>query len=137
MIRMIQSKSAGHAKAYFSDALVKSDYYASDQELAGYWQGKLADRIGLSGHTSKDGFFALCENRHPTTGKHLTPITKEERRIGYDINFHCPKSVSLLHVFSGDDHILTAFQEAVTETMKEIEGDAQTRIRRGGVYDDR
>lgn len=134
---MIQSKSAGHAKAYFSDALVKSDYYASDQELAGYWQGRLADRIGLSGHTSKDGFFALCENRHPKTGKRLTPITKEERRIGYDINFHCPKSVSLLHVFSGDDHILTAFQEAVTETMKEIEGDAQTRIRRGGVYDDR
>lgn len=137
MIRMIQSKSAGHAKAYFSDALVKSDYYTSDQELAGYWQGKLADRIGLSGHTSKDGFFALCENQHPHTGDHLTPRTKEERTTGYDINFHCPKSVSLLHVFSKDDHILTAFQEAVTDTMKEIETDSRTRVRQGGVYDDR
>ncbi|EPB65412.1 conjugative relaxase domain protein, partial [Ancylostoma ceylanicum] len=134
---MIQSKSAGHAKAYFSDALAKSDYYTSDQELAGYWQGKLADRIGLSGHSSKDGFFALCENRHPHTGAPLTPRTKEERTTGYDINFHCPKSVSLLHVFSKDDHILTAFQEAVTDTMKEIEADSQARVRQGGIYDDR
>lgn len=137
MIRMIQSKSAGHAKAYFSDALSKSDYYNSDQELAGYWQGKLAERMGLSGHTSKDGFFMLCENKHPQTGDHLTPRTREERTTGYDINFHCPKSVSLLHVFSGDDHILTAFQEAVTETMQEIEADSQTRVRQAGVYDDR
>lgn len=134
---MIQSKSAGHAKAYFSDALSKSDYYASDQELAGYWQGKLADRIGLSGHTSKDGFFALCENRDPNTGDHLTPRTKEERTTGYDINFHCPKSVSLLHVFSGDDAILNVFQEAVTDTMREIEADSQGRVRRGGVSVDR
>ena len=33
MIRMIQSRSAGHAKAYFADALSKSDYYLNDQEL--------------------------------------------------------------------------------------------------------
>jgi hypothetical protein len=35
MIRMIQSRAPEQAKAYFSDALVKSDYYVSDQELAG------------------------------------------------------------------------------------------------------
>src|ERR1700743_1359355 len=135
MIRMIQSQSAGHAKAYFSDALLKSDYFVSDQELAGHWQGRLAARLGLSGATTKDGFFALCENHHPMTGDPLTPRTKEERTTGYDINFHCPKSVSLLHVFAKDDDILKAFQESVTETMQSIEADSKTRVRQGGVYD--
>ncbi len=137
MIRMIQSRSAGHAKAYFADALSKSDYYTSDQELAGYWQGRLAARLGIDGLISKESFFALCENLHPVSGDPLTPRTKDERTTGYDINFHCPKSVSVLHVFAGDDHILEAFRESVADTMKAIEQDAKTRVRRGGVYDDR
>jgi len=137
MIRMIQSKAAGHAKAYFSDALSKSDYYVSDQEMAGYWQGKLAGRMGLKGATTKEAFFALCENTNPATGEPLTPRTKEERTTGYDINFHCPKSVSVLHVLSKDDHILTAFKESVSETMQAIEADSKTRVRKNGTYDDR
>lgn len=137
MIRMIQSKSAGHAKAYFSDELSKSDYYVSDQELAGNWHGQLARRLGLEGTTTKEAFFALCENRHPETGQSLTPRTRDDRTTGYDINFHCPKSVSVLHVLSGDDHILKAFRDSVTETMLEIEADAKTRVRKNGQYADR
>lgn len=137
MIRMIQSKSAGQAKDYFTAALSKSDYYTNDQELAGFWQGKLAERLGLSGATSKEDFFALCENHHPQTGEPLTPRTKENRTTAYDINFHCPKSVSVLHVLSQDDHILTAFQDSVTETMQAIEKDAKTRVRLDGRHEDR
>lgn len=109
----------------------------SDQELPGFWQGKLAERLGIEGATSKEAFFALCENRHPETGASLTPRQREERTTGYDINFHCPKSVSILHAFAQDDHILKAFQESVTETMKVIEAASQTRVRRDGVYEDR
>ena len=134
---MIESRSAGHAKAYFSDALSKSDYYVSDQELAGVWQGRLAERLGLSGFATKEAFFALCENTNPVTGKNLTPRTREDRRTGYDINFHCPKSVSLLHAFAGDHHILDAFRESVAETMTAIEADAKTRVRKGGKDADR
>lgn len=137
MIRMIQSTSAGHAKAYFSDALAKSDYYLSDQELPGIWQGKLAARLGLSGQADKDAFFALCENRHPATGDPLTPRTNAVRRIGYDINFHCPKSVSVLHALAKDDHILNAFEESVTETMQRMEADMQTRVRKDGKDENR
>lgn len=137
MIRMVQSKSAGQAKAYFSDALAKSDYYISDQELAGVWQGKLATRLGLHGVVEKVAFFALCENRQPGTNNHLTPRTKEDRRTGYDINFHCPKSVSLMHVLSGNQDILKAFQNSVTDTMIKIERDAKTRVRKDGQQDDR
>ncbi len=137
MIRMVQSKSAGHAKAYFSDALAKSDYFISDQELPGIWQGKLCARLGLTHETSRDDFFALCENTHPRTGGRLTPRTREERRIGYDINFHCPKSVSILHAFARDEHILTAFRDSVSETMRAIEQDAKARVRKDKTYDDR
>lgn len=137
MIRMVQSKSAAQAKNYFRDALIKSDYYLDDQELNGTFQGKLAERLGITGAASKEVFFALCENRHPYTGDKLTPRTKDNRTTGYDINFHCPKSVSILHVLSKDDHILEAFRDSVTRTMQDIEAASKVRARKGGTYADR
>ncbi len=134
---MIQSSSAAHAKAYFSQNLEKADYYINDQELNGQIQGKLAERLGLEGAASKEVFFALCENTDPLTGQPLTPRTKEQRTTGYDINFHCPKSVSIIHALSKDDHIIKAFENAVRVTMQDIESDALTRIRKEGQYDDR
>ena len=134
---MIQSTSAGHAKAYFSEALSKADYYLEDQELNGRIQGKLAERLGVTGTANKETFFAFCENVNPATGQPLTARTKDERTTGYDLNFHCPKSVSIVHALSKDDHILTAFQECVTETMRDIEADSKTRVRKGATYDDR
>lgn len=137
MIRMIQSSSAGQAKAYFSDALVKSDYFVNDQELQGRFEGRIAKRLGITGMATKERFFALCENKQPITGKALTPRTKEERTTGYDINFHCPKSVSIIHALSKDNHIMELFQSSVRATMQDIEADAQTRIRKDGTYADR
>lgn len=137
MIRMIQSKSAQQAKTYFSDALVKADYYLDDQEMKGIFQGRLAERLGLGKDASKEQFYALCENRHPGTGAPLTPRTKDERTVGYDINFHCPKSVSIVHALSKDGHILEAFQKSVTETMQAIEADSKGRVRKNGSYRDR
>ena len=137
MIRMIQSKSAAQAKSYFAEALQKADYYLSDQELNGTYRGSLAMELGLSGPATKEGFFALCDNRHPHTGAQLTPRTKEERTTGYDINFHCPKSVSIVHALSKDDHVLEAFRQSVLETMAAIESDAKTRVRTGNTNENR
>lgn len=137
MLRMIQSVSSAQAKSYYSDALLKSDYYLEDQELGGYFGGKLADRMGLNGKASKADFFALCENRNPLTREQLTPRTDVNRTTGYDINFHVPKSVSMAHVLSKDDHILRAFQQSVQETMQEIEADSKTRVRKKGAYANR
>ncbi|AYQ36143.1 conjugative relaxase [Runella sp. SP2] len=134
---MIQSSSAAHAKAYFSEALAKADYYINDQELSGRIEGKLAERLGVTGKATKEAFFALCENTHPLTGEPLTARTKDERTTGYDINFHCPKSVSILHALSKDDHLLEAFRQSVQATMLDIEADAKTRVRKNNTYDDR
>lgn len=137
MIRMIQNNSAQQAKDYFNDSLAMADYYLDGQELNGNIQGKLAERLGIACPTTKETFFSLCENIHPKTGKPLTPRTKEGRRTGYDINFHCPKSLSILHALSKDDHLLKAFERSVLETMQDMEADAQTRIRAQGQNEDR
>jgi conjugative relaxase-like TrwC/TraI family protein len=134
---MIPSMSAGHAKAYFSEALDKADYYLSDQELAGRMQGKLAERLKLTGPVTKEVFHALCDNIDPNNGKALTPRTRENRVTGYDISFSTPKSISVLHGLSNDDHILTVFQNAVDATMADIERDSKTRVRQHGTNEDR
>jgi conjugative relaxase-like TrwC/TraI family protein len=130
MIRMIQSRSASRAKKYFNDALIKSDYYINNAELPGAFQGRLVERLNLTEEISKFQFHALCENINPQTGDRLTSRNHQQRTVGYDINFHCPKSVSILHVLSKDNHILDAFRNSVRETMAIIEKNSQTRVRK-------
>jgi len=59
----------------------------------------------------------------------LTPRTVQDRRVGYDISFHAPKSVSILYALGKDDRVIEVFRQAVNETMIDLEIDMQTRIR--------
>ncbi len=137
MLRITQSKSAEQAKSYYVDGLSREDYYREGQELAGRWQGRGAELLGLEGEVTSDGFFDLSENRDPATGERLTPRTKDNRTVGYDFNFHAPKSVSAMYAHTGDERIVTALRGAVGETMREIETEMQTRVRMGGVQEQR
>jgi conjugative relaxase-like TrwC/TraI family protein len=133
MLRIIQNVSAAGAKSYYSTA----DYYTEGQELAGQWRGKGAARLGLVGEVDRASWEALCDNRDPQTGVPLTLRTKDNRTIGYDFNFHVPKSVSVLYGLTKDERILEAFREAVGETMRDMESEMQTRVRKGGRQEDR
>ena len=133
MLRIVQARSAAQAQSYYAH----SDYYAEGQELAGVWRGRGADRLGLSGVVEKHQFDALCDNRHPATGEQVTAARRGDRTVGYDFNFHAPKSLSLLHALTDDPALLAAFRESVDETMRLIEADAQARVRKGGVEADR
>ncbi len=133
MLRIIQNTSAAGAKSYYSSA----DYYSEGQELVGVWKGKGAQRLGLSGTIDPKDWDALCDNRHPETHEKLTLRQKKPRRVGYDFNFHVPKSLSLLYGITRDERLLDAFRSSVDETMIDIESEMKTRVRTGGRNEDR
>ncbi|QOJ17867.1 MAG: relaxase domain-containing protein [Phycisphaeraceae bacterium] len=133
MLRIIQNNSPDRARSYYSTA----DYYVEGQELVGVWKGKGAARLGLCGNVGREEWDALCDNRDPQSGEALTPRTKRDRRVGYDFNFHVPKSVSILYGLTRDERILDAFRESVEATMEDIEAEMQARVRAGGRNEDR
>ena len=133
MIRITQQDNAAAAKRYYRTA----DYYSEGQEIVGCWGGKGASRLGLEGTVDRLSFERLADNLDAKTGKQLTARTRSERRVGYDFTFSVPKSVSLLYAMSGDRGILEAFRSSVDETMREMEAEMKTRVRRKGADIDR
>ncbi len=134
MLRITPSTSAAGAKQYFDDALSRGDYYLEGQELAGSWGGEAAKRIGLEGEVTREAFHQLCDNFNPTTGDRLTARNHAKRRIGYDFNFHCPKTVSAVYALTEDERILEAFRTSVRETMQELERDCEGRVGGKGAF---
>jgi conjugative relaxase-like TrwC/TraI family protein len=133
MLRITQNSQSGRAKSYYSTA----DYYSEGQELTGRWRGEGAHRLGLSGDVKQPEWDALCDNIHPQTGQPLTPRRKADRTVGYDFNFHVPKSVSLLYAISRDERLLDAFRDAVDGTMHDMESEVSARVRKGGKNEER
>ena len=157
MIRITTSHSAIEAEKYFDLALKTSDYYAKEQ---GMWGGKAAERLGLKGRVERRDFVSLAGNKVPGTQKRLTlrknttreekirdketgakildpetgqPVTKEvsNRRAGYDFTFSVPKSVSLYLAVNDDKVVEELINEALDETMAEIEARMETKVRKG------
>jgi conjugative relaxase-like TrwC/TraI family protein len=137
MLGIQHSVNAAAAKDYFTTGLARQDYYSAGQTVTGQWHGQGARLLGLSGEVTKEQFGALADNLRLDTGERLTLRQKDNRRPGYDFTFSAPKSVSLLYGLTGDARINTAMESAVTETMREVEADMQTRVRKGGAFDNR
>jgi conjugative relaxase-like TrwC/TraI family protein len=144
MLRIFCSEDVSQARNYYTSSLkYEADpsklgqYYDQEQEVIGEWQGKGAERLGLHGKVDQGAFETLCDNKLPGTNDRLTPRTNDHRRVGYDFNFNCPKSVSVVHALTGDDRVLDAFREAVSETMRQMESDMKTRVRVHGADEDR
>jgi len=134
MLRVIASRNA---KEYFAESLKREDYYSEGQEVSGDWNGIAAERLGLSGAVTTAAFESLCDNEQPGTKERLTQRNKSNRTVGYDFNFHCPKSVSVAYEFTQDERILGAFKMSVNQTMREIESDMKTRVRKNGADENR
>ena len=134
MLRINKQSNAKAARSYYTS---KAEYYlGGQQELPGTWGGKGAERLALSGEVAKGDFDAICGNRKPDGGK-LTARHRNGRTVGYDFNFHVPKSVSLALLLKGEAAILTAFRSALAATLEEMETAMQTRVRKRGQMEDR
>lgn len=132
MIRVTAIANADAAKNYFRSA----DYYVQGQEEPSHWHGKGAERLGLTGPVTYADFERLCDNQHPESGHQLTARHVANRRVGYDWTFSPSKSVSLAYM-AGDTRIADEFRGAVADTMAEAEREMQTRVRKGGAFENR
>lgn len=133
MLRITTNTTPAAAKKYYTTA----DYYSEGQSLVGTWHGKGAERLGLSGGVEKADWDALCDNINPVTREQLTVRRQQDRRIGYDFNFNCPKSLSLLYGLTQDERLVEAVQTSATETMQEMEREMKTRVRMKSRNEDR
>jgi conjugative relaxase-like TrwC/TraI family protein len=137
VLRVYVTTSEARAKSYFREGFAREDYYTEGQEVVGRWGGRAAEMLGLEGKVDRESFYALCENRSPLDGEKLTLRSKSKRRVGYDWTFSVPKSVSLVLAITNDRRIIEAFEESVDATMREMEKDAMTRVRKHGQDHDR
>lgn len=143
MIFINHVTGASQAKDYYSQHISPGDYYGKDSaEMKGQWHGRGAQMLGLSGEVNQADFFSLCDNTNPVTKEQLTPRMRGDRRVLSDVTFDAPKSVSLALEIggengTGDARILPAMQDAVRETMAQMELAAQTRVRKNGGDTDR
>lgn len=136
MLRVTEIKASEAAISYYTDPR-SADYYLAAHERRGVWEGIGALKLGLTGPVGRVDFERLCRNQNPKTAARLTPITRGNRRVGYDMTFNAVKSVSVLFSLTRDEAILNAHQEAVHETMVQMEVEMKARVRENGQNHDR
>lgn len=140
MITARPQKNLLAAKRYFREHLVHGDYYSEGQTIGGIWFGQGAVRLGLvPGHiVPEEPYIRLCDNKEPLTGKQLTVRQrKQDRRVFTDFVVAPPKSVSIMALVVGDSRIVDAHAASARVAFEQLERLAATRIRRGGVVQER
>ncbi|MDR1280498.1 MAG: relaxase domain-containing protein [Opitutaceae bacterium] len=126
------------ALEYFREHMKLGDYLSEGSRAEMLWVGQGSDRLGLSGVCRQDDFERLCSGRHPATGESLLARDKgNKRRVGFFGQISPPKDVSVACLVGGDSRIAVWWTEAVRETLQEIEAVTATRVRLGGLNDDR
>lgn len=125
------------AVGYFREHMV-GDYLTPGGQSEMRWHGVGAARLGLTGGCRLEDFEALCKGLDPATGEKLLARDKGAfRRVCFFAQISAPKDVSVAHLVGGDARLAQWWDEAVRETVKEIEATTATRVRRGGATADR
>lgn len=102
----------------------KDNYYSKDvQKENSRWSGKAAALMGLSGHVEAASFHHLCHGKSPDGSATVIHGKKGEaiKRAGTDVCLSAPKSVSLIALVAGDDRLLSAHREAVSQALAIME----------------
>jgi len=116
---------------YYADA--EDDYYTKDMD-ASQWQGKGAERLELEGAVDRERFQQLLSGQvRPGIDITRSRARKDAKeRIGIDLTFSAPKSVSIQALVGGDLRLVKAHEDAVTATIAHVETMAQARVKTNG-----
>ena len=127
-LTLIQGANQYAAAHYFSAA---DDYYvSSDEEGGSQWQGRGAAELGLAGTVDQTAFSRLLSGLLPD-GSHIE--TSGKKRMGWDMTFSAPKSISLQALVADDKRIAQAHDEAVSVVLAQLEPLALARKKVRGV----
>lgn len=111
----VQTVSAGMATTYYN----KDNYYTKDLSSLDSWQGVISKKLDLENTKIEpqifDNFVKKMTERNGGNDN--------KKRVGIDLTFSCPKSISL--AMAKDDEtkkdMLEAEQKAIKEALEEIE----------------
>ncbi|EHP44183.1 TrwC [Cupriavidus basilensis OR16] len=112
------------AAHYFSAA---DDYYG--KENPGQWQGIGAEALGLTGAVDQAELARLLDGKLPN-GERIQATfdpVENKKRMGLDLTFSAPKSVSMQALVAGDLSVTEAHDRAVTIALQEVEKLAEAR----------
>ncbi len=128
-VRTIYACGAGEAARYYAGYAGYLDPETS-HEVPGFWAGRQAPGLGLSGSVSQQQLEDLLSGLDPTTGVRLGDPFKDKHTkhgelikavAGYDATFSAPKSVSLWWGLTGDQGVLDAHNLAVQVCLEHLE----------------
>ena len=145
---MLTIRAMSNGAGYAARHLEHSDYYAEGHRIAGHWQGRGAELLGLEGEVQTREFEAVREGLDPATGEFLRQrqsanrlasngSTQSHARNLYDFTLSAPKSVSILAALGGDERLVGAHRKAVAEALGELEVHAAARVRLAGANENR
>ena len=111
----------------------KDDYYTREKQPS-EWYGALAAELELNGSVEKTDFTQLLDGHHKDKVLRDSSFKKKSAndRLGMDLTFNAPKSVSIQALVAGDNRLIEAHHEAVKESLAMIEGNAQARKKVAG-----
>lgn len=123
--KVLTRADIAQAASYYGDGA--DDYYAKEGD-ATQWQGKGAAALGLQHDVENQRFRELLAGKieGKWTGRSATR-DDSKTRIGIDLTFSAPKSVSLQALLGGDVNIVKAHDAAVTKAIEIAELHAQAR----------
>ena len=106
---------------WLSNHYAANDYYCEGEHVVGSSAGKGAEFFGIAGQQIEPqnaAFLRLFLGQTPE-GEKLKP--HESEIIGYDFQCSAQKSVSIVARLGGDDRLLEAHKQAVTEAYGKLE----------------
>ena len=129
--QILTRQHIGRTASYYEDGA--DDYYAKEGE-ASQWQGKGAEALGLEGAVDSQRFRELLAGKVQDGTAIMRSSTRDDAkaRIGVDLTFSAPKSVSMQALIHGDARIIQAHDRAVSKAMEHAEQRAQARQKVAG-----
>jgi len=127
---------------YYMELAQNDDYYHKGKEPAGKWYGKGAEHFRLTGEVNKQDFYALCAgvNPHNLLDKLVRNARDENRRIGWDMTFNAPKSISAIWA-TADENTRKLISQVHDQALKKTldyyaENYGRTRVGKTGTETD-